>query len=214
MKQFERELTALKRRVVEMGKFAASMVARASNAMFAAEHRLIAQVLADEPNLDRLQVEIDGEAIRLITIYSPVARDLRFLLMIVRINSELERIGDQAVDNCEYAELLAHSHPPLADLQRMSTMVLAMLQDALQALDEEDSDAARAVLRADDEVDALNRQIFRDLLDHPAADAESRAGTLSLILIARSLERIADHATNIGEEVFYAVEGADIRHQT
>ena len=214
MKQFQQELSALKQRVVEMGHLAASMVAGSSDALIKAERSRIQQVLANEPTLDRFQVEIDGEAIRLMTIYAPVAKDLRFLLMIARINSELERIGDHAVDNCEYLKLLTHPQPPLDDLSNMSEIVLGMVHEALQAFQEEDTHKAQAVMRLDDRVDALNAQVFRELLEHPAADADSRARSMSLILVARSLERIADHATNICEEVFYLVEGADIRHQT
>ena len=210
MKHFQQELSALKQRVVDMGHLAASMVAGSSDALIKGERSHLPQVLADEPTLDRFQVEIDGEAIRLMTIYAPVAKDLRFLLMIVRINSELERIGDQAVDNCEYVKLLSDRQPPLDDLSRMSEIVLGMVHDALQAFQEEDTHKAQAVMRLDDRVDALDAQVFRELLEHPA---DSPARSMSLILVARSLERIADHATNICEEVFYLVEGADIRHR-
>jgi phosphate transport system protein len=214
MKHFQQELAQLKQRVVDMGSLAESMVAGASRALIKGERATIQQVRASEPELDRLQVEIDREAIRLITIYAPVAKDLRFLLMIARINSELERIGDQAVDNCEYVELLTDPPPSLDDLPRMSEIVLGMVHDALRAFQEEDTHKAQAVMKLDDQVDALNARIFRELLEQPAADPDIRAQSMSLILVARSLERIADHATNICEEVFYLVEAADIRHQT
>ena len=213
MKQFQQELAALKQQILDMGTLAASMVAGASDALIKAERSRIQEVLASEPTLDRFQMEIDREAIRLITIYTPVAKDLRFLLMIARINSELERIGDQAVNNCEYLKLLTHPQPLLEDLSKMSATVLAMLHDALEAFREEDTQRAQAVMNVDDQVDAVNAQIFRQVLEHPAADADSRARSMSLILVARSLERIADHATNICEEVFYLVEGADVRHR-
>jgi phosphate transport system protein len=214
MKQFQQELAQLKQRVVDMGGLAQSMVVGSSRALIKGERATIQQVRASEPTLDRFQVEIDREAIRLITIYSPVAKDLRFLLMIARINTELERIGDQAVDNCEYAELLTGPRPPLDDLSRMSEIVLGMLHDALSAFQEEDTQKAQAVMKLDDQVDALNARVFRELLEHPAADSDSRARNMSLILVARSLKRMADHATNICEEVFYLVEAADIRHRT
>ena len=214
MRQFQQELAQLKQRVLDMGSLAESMVADASRALIEGERATIQQVRTNEPKLDRLQVEVDREAIRLITIFTPVAKDLRFLLMIARINSELERIGDQAIDNCEYVELLTNPPPPLNDLSNMSDIVLGMLHDALHAFREEDAQAAEAVMKVDDQVDALNARIFRELLEHPAADPAIRAQCMSLILVARSLERIADHATNICEEVFYLVEAADIRHQT
>jgi phosphate transport system protein len=214
MKQFQQELSQLKQQVVDMGSLAESMAADASRALIKGERATILQVRASEPKLDRCQIEIDREAIRLITIYSPVAKDLRFLLMIARIISELERIGDQAVDNCEYVDLLTDPLPPLDDLSKMSEIVLGMVHDALRAFQEEDTQHAQAVMKLDDQVDALNARIFRDLLEHPAADPDIRAQCMSLILVARSLERMADHATNICEEVFYLVEAADIRHQT
>ena len=214
MKHFQQELAQLKQQVLDMGSLAESMVAEASRALIHGERASIQHVGTSEPQLDRLQIEIDREAIRLITIYTPVAKDLRFLLMIARITSELERIGDQAVDNCEYAELLTVPRPPLADLSKMSEMVLGMVHDALRAFQEEDTKMAHAVMTLDDRVDALNAQIFRELLEHPAADRDIRAQSMSLILVARSLERMDDHATNICEEVFYLVEAADIRHQT
>jgi phosphate transport system protein len=214
MKRFQQELAQLKQRVIDMGSLSESMVGGASRALIKGERATIQQVRTSEPQLDRLQVEIDREAIRLITIYTPVAKDLRFLLMIARINSELERIGDQAIDNCEYVELLTDPPPSLNDLSEMSDIVLGMVHDALRAFQEEDAQAAQAVMKVDDQVDALNARIFRELLEHPAADPAIRAQCMSLILVARSLERIADHATNICEEVFYLVEAADIRHQT
>ncbi len=216
MKRFEQELATLKDRVVEMGELAASMVAWSSSALIQRERTMMQQVLESEEKLDRFQVEIDSEAIRLITIYSPIAKDLRLLLMMVRINSELERIGDQAVNNCEYVELLLSDPPPqpLHDLSRMSEITLGMVHDALQAFKDEDIQKAQAVMRVDDEVDALNAQTFRDLLEDKATDPDIVTRCMSLVLVARSLERIADHATNICEEVFYVVKGEDIRHRT
>jgi phosphate transport system protein len=214
MKHFQEELAQLKQQVLAMGSLAESMVADASRALIAGDRTAIQRVRASEPKLDRFQVDIDREAIRLITIHSPVAKDLRFLLMIARINSELERIGDQAMDNCEYVELLTDPHPPLDDLSTMSEIVLGMVRNALRAFQEEDARKAQGVMKVDDQVDTLNARIFRELLEHPAADPAIRARCTSLILVARSLERMADHATNICEEVFYLVEAADIRHQT
>jgi phosphate transport system protein len=213
MMYFQRGLNRLKQRVLEMGALAESMAADASRALVTGDAALVQQVRAREPMVDQFQVEIDREAVRLITIYAPVARDLRFLLMIVRINSELERIGDQAFDNCDYLELLPRPRPQLDDLSQISGIVLGMVRDALEAFRDEDTRKARAVMEMDDRVDALDAQVFRSLLEHPAADAGSRAASLGLILVARSLERIADHATNICEEVFYLVEGTDVRHQ-
>ena len=215
MKRFEQELATLKQRIGEMGALAESMVAAASNALIHAERAAIEQVRTSEPRLDRFQVEIDREAIRLITVYSPVARDLRFLLMMLRINSELERIGDQAVDNCKYVEILPSIPPPtpLRELSEMSVVTLRMVQEARQAFEQEDIDKARAVIGLDDQVDAMNAETFRHLLEQGITEPDIVTRGIGLILAAQSLERIADHATNICEEVFYLVEGEDIRHR-
>src|SRR5688572_25384806 len=181
MKQFQQELVRLKQQVLQMAALAESMVAYASEPNGASAAR-IAEVRRSEPILDRFQVEIDREAIRLITIYAPVAKDLRFLLMIVRINSELERMGDQAMDNCEYAELLGTEDPRLDELSGMAAIVRQMVHDAVRAFDEEDTRRAQTVMQEDERVDALNAQIFRQLLEHPGTDAGGRARALSLIL--------------------------------
>ncbi len=215
MKKFEQELDSLKRRVMEMGGLAESMVGWASSALVTHDRALVQRVRATEAQLDRFQLEIDGEVIRLITIYSPIAKDLRLLLMMARINSELERIGDQALNNCEYVELLLSDPPPrpLHDLSRMSEITRGMVHDALAAFQEENIEKAQAVIKLDDEVDTLNNETFRDLLADPAKGRDAITRCMSLILVARSLERIADHATNICEEVIYVVEGEDVRHR-
>jgi phosphate transport system protein len=216
MEKFVQELATLKQRILEMGALAESMVEAASRALIDAEQSAIEQVRMKEPRLDRFQIEIDREAIRLITVYSPVAKDLRLLLMMLRINSELERIGDQAVDNCKYVEILPSTRPPtpLRELARMSAMMLQMVKGALQAFEHEDIDHAEAVIRLDDQVDAMNTETLRDLLEQSATGPSPVSRGIGLILAAQSLERIADHATNICEEVVYLVEGEDIRHRT
>jgi len=215
MRKFELELDSLKNRLLEMGQVAERMVARASEALVQRDRKIVADVLAGEERLDRYQVEIDGEAVRLITVYTPTAKDLRFLLMVVRINTEIERIGDQAVNNCEYVEMFLSNSParPLHDLSRMTDIACEMVHGALAAFASEDVDMARRVVALDDQVDALNRQTFTDLLADSADDPDTVKRSMSLILLARSLERIADHAENICEEVVFLVKGEDIRHQ-
>ena len=216
MKKFEHELASLKQRVMEMGAIAESMITWASDSLIKRDRAIIPQVLASEEKLDRFQIEIDSEAIRLITIYTPIAKDLRFLLMVVRINTELERIGDQAVNNCEYVEHVLSDPPPrlLDDLSKMTDITCEMVHGALQAFDLEDIQKAQKVLKLDDSVDALNALTFSDLLADRADDRDIIKRSMNLILLARSLERIADHATNICEEVVFLVKGEDIRHQT
>jgi phosphate transport system protein len=216
MKKFEHELAAVRNRVLEMGGHAERMVAWSSDALIKRDRSIIAKVLEAEDTLDRFQVEIDGEAVRLITVYTPTAKDLRFLLMVVRINTEIERIGDQAVNNCEYVEMFLSDPPPkpLHDLSRMTEITCEMVHGALHAFAHEDLPKAQHVVTLDDQVDALNRQTFSDLLLDRTDDADLVKRSMSLILLARSLERIADHAVNICEEVVYLVKGEDIRHKT
>ncbi len=214
MKKFEQELESLKRRVMEMGQTTEAMVAKSTAAVIDRDAGAFEQVLADEATLDQFQLEIDGEAVRLITIYTPIAKDLRFLLMVTRINAELERIGDQAVNNCEYVQTLSVPPAgPLSDISKMSELTLAMVRDALTAFDQEDIEMAESVLKNDDDVDQLYNQTFSDLLADPTDDADRLSRSMNLILVARSLERIADHATNICEEVIYMVNSEDIRHK-
>jgi len=214
MKKFEQELEHLKRRVIAMGHTTEEMVALSTAALVDRDQTAIERVLAHEATLDRFQLEIDGEAVRLITVYTPIARDLRFLLMVARINAELERIGDQAVNNCEYVQTLSTAPPgPLSDITRMSEITRGMVHDALEAFDQEDPEKARTVLKNDDDVDRLYNETFTDLLADTSEDADRLSRSMNLILVARSLERIADHATNICEEVIYMVNSEDIRHQ-
>ena len=200
-----------------MGDAVESMVAWAAAALLDRHPESIQRVDGDEPRIDRFQIEIDSEAIRLMTIYSPIAKDLRFLLMVARINSELERIGDQALNNCEYIEQLpsAPRPKPLADLSRMSEIARRHgARRARRRSSDEDLDLRAAggqyrrrggrALRPD-----LPRSARPTGSAHPDIVTES----MTMILLARSLERIADHATNICEEVIYLVKGEDIRHQ-
>jgi phosphate transport system protein len=216
MKKFEQELATVRQRVMDMGALAERMVKSSSDALIKRDRATIADVLAAEETLDRFQIEIDREAIRLITIYAPTAKDLRFLLMVARITTELERIGDQAVNNCEYVEMFLSDLParPLHDVSRMADITCEMVHGALEAFEQEDVRKAKHVVTLDDAVDALNRQTFEDLLAGRTDGPDLIKLSMSLILLARSLERIADHAVNVCEEVVFLVEGEDIRHQT
>jgi phosphate transport system protein len=213
MARFHEELDALRGRVGDMGTLAESMVRGAARALIDRDADAARAVLASEPELDRAQIAIDREAIRLITIYSPVAKDLRALLMIARIDTELERIGDQAVNICEYAALgtTPVQDPQIRDIAEAS---IAMLHDALEAFRREDTRRAEAAMGRDDTVDELQTRIVRTWLTRTAMAPDVNGTGARTILAARALERVADHATNICEEVFYVVEGADIRHQT
>jgi phosphate transport system protein len=214
-RKFDEELAVLKGKVVAMGEVAQAMVQQSMKALVDRNASLIQEVLKNEEKLDHFQIEIDNDAIRILAVMSPVAFDLRFILMVARINTELERVGDLCVNLCESVQLLLGEPPlkPLVDLPKMAATAERMVQQSLQAFLEGSPEKALQVIKVDDEVDALNDQIFRELLTYMLSDPRTITRALSLILMARNLERIADHGTNIAEEVVYLVKGEDIRHQ-
>jgi len=214
-RKFDEALAALKTKVVAMGQVAQTMIQESMKSLVDRDAKLIQSVLSNEDRLDKYQVEIDDEAIRLMAIQAPVAMDLRFILMVARINTEVERIGDLCVNVCESVQLLLAEPPlkPLVDLPKMAETAKRMVEESLQAFHESSTEKALQVIKKDDEVDALNDQIFRELLTYMMTDPRNISRALALILTARNLERIADHATNIAEEVVYLVKGEDIRHQ-
>lgn len=216
MKKFEEQLKSLKIQMMEMCSIAEQMISLALEALIRRDASIIEQVLEREQNINQMQIAIDNEAIRIMTIYGPVAMDLRFLLMVARINTELERLGDQSVNMCEYIQLFLGEPQlkPLIDIPRMAEITREMVHDAIEAFHDGDAEKAENVLGKDDLVDALNDKIFSDLVTFMREDREAIKRALALILIARSLERMADHATNISEEVIYLVKGEDVRHTT
>jgi len=164
--------------------------------------------------VNELQIEIDDRCLKLIALQQPMASDLRLITAAMKINADLERIGDQAVNIAETALRLLPQPPlkPLIDIPRMAENAEAMTRDALDAFVRKDAALARRVLARDDEVDQLKDQVFRVLLTYMMADPGTIERALGLILISRNLERIADHATNIAEDVIFLVEAKDVRH--
>lgn len=211
MRRLDQELAGLTRRLVEMGDLAETMIDIAVRGLMKLDQDTLNEVLVKEDVLDRMQVEIDDEVVRILALYGPLAIDLRFVMMVSKVNTELERIGDQAVNISEYVRLL-NAHPDsssLRDYPPMAKLARNMLRDALQAFYERDAAKAKEVMAMDDLVDAHNDTILRERLAEEPTDL---ANSIALILIARSLERVADQATNICEEVIYMVEGRDVRH--
>ena len=212
--KLDESLGDLKEQIVSMGNVAQEMIKTAMRALVERDPALVDKGNQFEEQVDRFQVEVDDAVVRLMAGFGPVALDLRFVLMVARINTELERIGDQAVNMCEHAQLLLREPElkKLVDLPRMAEIASEMVKDSLQAFRESSTSKAAEVIKNDGEVDALNDQIFRELLTYMLNDANTITRSLALILTARSLERIADHATNIAEEVIYMVKGEDVRH--
>jgi phosphate transport system protein len=161
-----------------------------------------------------IQVELDDTCLKLLALQQPIATDLRFITAAMKINSELERMGDQAINMAETGQDLLKQPPlkPLIDIPRMSEIVKGMVRDSLDAFVRKDVDLARNILLRDDDVDALKNQIFRELLTYMIADTNNITRAMDLVLIARNLEKIGDHATNIAEDIIFMVLGKDVRH--
>ena len=215
MKKFDDELEKLRLHVLEMGELAQSMVDAAVHVLESGDTSGSKEIYENEQRMDRKQLEVDREAIRLLTVYGPVATDLRFILSVTHITSELERVGDQAENMCEYLELIADRSdiPLISTARKMSVLVADMLRDAMAAFADRNLERAMVVIRGDNRVDALNDQVLQEMLSGDSnGGVRSISASLAVILIARALERMADQATNICEEVVYLVEGEDIRH--
>jgi phosphate transport system protein len=213
-RHFELELEELKQRLLWMAGLAEKAVHEAVQALFEKKEDLARKVLEEETAINDMQLEIDDRVLRLLALQQPMAVDLRFILSASRINNDLERIGDQAV-NIAQAALRILRHPqvkPYVDLPRMSALAEGMVRDSLNALVQRDAELARSVLVRDDEVDRLRDQIFRELLSYMMENSAVIFSAFELILVAKNLERIGDHATNIAEDVIYMVAGRDIRH--
>ncbi|MFZ0636041.1 MAG: phosphate signaling complex protein PhoU [Candidatus Acidiferrales bacterium] len=213
-RHFEHELNELKQRLLWMGSLAERAVHQAVQAVLDVEEHLAEVVLEEENAINEMQMEIDDRVTRLLAQQQLVAIDLRFILAVSRINNDLERIGDQAV-NIAQSALRILRHPqvkPYVDLPRMSEIAEGMVRDSLNALVRGDQELARSVLARDDQVDLLRDQMFRELLTYMMENSAVVFPAFELILVAKNLERIGDHATNIAEDVIYIVAGRDVRH--
>ncbi len=212
-RHFDHDLSELKQRLLTMASQAETAVNRAIEALTTRNYDLAIQVKQNDEILDRGEVEIDELAIRLLA-KAPLATDLRLVMVAMKISQNLERVGDEAAKIAKRARDLSQE-PPVkinVDLPRMAGLALVMLKGALDAFVNRDSAAARALIPRDEEVDALNKQINGELTQFMMSDRDSIPRCLNLMIATRSLERIADHATNIAEEVVYLCEAADIRH--
>ncbi|PYQ24479.1 MAG: phosphate transport system regulatory protein PhoU [Acidobacteria bacterium] len=211
---FEEELQALKNRLLTMGALVEERVHQAVRSLIDRRLDEAEAVIAADKEVNDLQIDIDDRCLKLLATQSPLAIDLRLITAAMKINADLERIGDQAVNIAENVIKLLPQPPlkPLIDIPRMAELAQQMTRDALDAFVKKDPALARDVLRRDDEVDSLKDQVFRELLTYMMADPGTIQRALSLILISRNIERIADHATNIAEDVIFLVEAKDVRH--
>jgi phosphate transport system protein len=212
---YTEQLAELKEQVLRMGGLAEAMTRQVVQALVQRDAALLHEVRAMEKQVNQLHVEIDEACLEIIALRQPAAYDLRFVTAAMKIIIDLERIGDQAINILEAAEDLLRVPPlkPLIDIPRMGEISQEMLKDALDAYVKGDDDLAQRTILRDDAVDQLKDQIFRELLTYMTADPSTIPRAMDLILVSRHLERIADHATNICEDVIFMVKGKDIRHQ-
>ena len=211
---FEFELQALKNRLLSMGALVEDRVHQAITALMERRPEAAEKIIAGDDEVNELQIEIDDRCLKLIALQQPMASDLRLITAAMKINADLERIGDQAVNIAE-SSLKILEHPPLKpliDIPRMAELAEKMTRDSLESFVRKDAALARSVLERDDEVDSLKDHVFRVLLTYMMADPGTIERALGLILVSRHLERIADHATNIAEDVIFVVEAKDVRH--
>ncbi len=213
-RHFQKQLDTLNVRIIEMGSKAEQMIRLAMQSLVERKPEFAAQVEALEHEVNHMHIEIDETSLRLLATQQPVAVDLRFLVTAMKINSELERIGDQAINISQNAQTLLRLPvlKPLIDLPIMAEHAQKMLRESLNAFVNRDPIEAEAVIMEDDRVDALKNQIFRELLTYMTSEPATIPRAILLILVSRSLERIGDQAVNIAEDVIYMVLGRDVRH--
>jgi phosphate transport system protein len=213
MVHLEQELSGLKDTLLTMASHAETAVKRAIDAIIQRDYNLAMRVRADDVVIDRFEVDVDEMAIRLLA-KAPLARDLRLIAVAMKISQNLERVGDEATKIAKRARDLSQE-PPVkvrVDLPRMASLALNMLKAALDSFVNRDSTAARAVIPRDKEVDGLNKQINNQLAQYMVDNPDAIRRCLNLMVVSKSLERIADHATNVAEDVVYLCEAQDIRH--
>ena len=216
VRHFQEELEQLKNRLLEMGGLAEERVRTAVEGLVSRDMKLIEQVLEGDGPINQLHIEVDNRCFTLLALHQPMAVDLRAIVSAVKINTDLERVGDLAINIAE-AVTRYLEHPPvkeLIDIPRMARVAQTMLRDALDAFVRRDTVLAEAVLNQDDELDGLKTQVFRELLTYMLQSPATIEPALDLILISRHLERIGDHATNIAEDVIFMVSAKDVRHHS
>ena len=214
VRHFQEELEALQARLLEMGGLAEERVRAAVQGLVTRDGAAIEGVLGGDEPINQLHIEVDNRCFTLLALYQPMATDLRAIVAAVKINTDLERVGDLAVNIAEAAQRYVH-HPPvkkLIDIPQMGDIAQGMLHDALDAFVRRDTRLAQQVLDEDDRLDGLKTQVFRELLTYMLDDPTTVEPALDLILVSRHLERIGDHATNIAEDVIFMVSAQDVRH--
>jgi len=214
LRHFEEELDQLRNHLLEMSGLVEDSVYRSVLTLSDKDPQQAQRVLKNEAEINRLEIDIDDQATQLLTLQQPVATDMRFLTAAIKINHDLERMGDLAVNIVERSRYLIHEPlvTSLVDIPHMSNLVRSMVHKSLDAFVRKDPELARNVLLSDDAVDELRDSIYENLIGHMEKEPKDVREGINLMFVARSLERLADHATNIAEDVLFLVEGRDVRH--
>jgi phosphate transport system protein len=210
-----RQIDQLKGRIIAVASKAETGFLQAIKATVERDATLARTVIDGDEEIDQLEVDVEEECLKLLALYQPVATDLRFIVSVLKINNDLERVGDLAVNIAERAVFLTGEEalPVGIDFDRMARLTRGMLAQSIEALVAADTDRARRVIAADDEVDRMNREIYEQVKANMRRRPEAIERLIHYLAIARHLERIADHATNIAEDVIYMVEGEIVRHK-
>lgn len=214
-RHFHDQLAHLKQRLLDMSDLATSLLDLSVEALLTRDPNMAETVLAGDRDLDALELEVEDKAIGLLALQQPMARDLRFIIAAIKVSNDLERVGDHAVNIAQSAIRLLASNTfikPDPEIAEMARRARKMLTDALTAFVRADGALGRDVCRADDEVDAMHNSVFRILVTHMMEDARTITPSLELLLVSRNLERVADLATNIGEDAVFLAEGKQIKH--
>ncbi len=213
-RHFHDELNDLKARLLTMSGEAEAALGLAIEALLERDSAKAAQVIAGDRLIDNMEIEIEDRCVNLLALQQPMARDLRMLTSALKIANDLERVGDHAVNIAQSTQRLVQTRPitPEPEIVEMARLAREMLSDALEAFIRGDAKAGREVCRRDDKVDALHDSVFRILLTHMMEDQHTISAGMELFLVSRNLERVADLATNIGEDVVFLVEGKSIKH--
>jgi len=215
-RHFTEEIEQLRQRLIAMAGLAEERLQRALNGLVECNPSLLSDVIVGDPRIEDLLIDIDDRCLKLIALQQPVAIDLRTVISALKINGDLERVGDLAVNVAKAAQRYLQHPPikPLIDIPRMGDLALKMLREAIDAFFRRDVVPAQGVLRQDDWLDTLKDQILRELLTYMLGDRETIEPAVELIFISRHLERVGDHATNIAEDVIFLVEARDVRHRS
>ncbi len=214
VRHFHEELAVLKQRLMALSSEAEEAIGNAVDALLRRDRALAQEVIRGDRTINALESSIEEQGFQLIALHQPMAKDLRLIFSAIRIVNDLERVGDHAVNIAQSAErLLAYPHiVPEPEIVEMARLSRQMLSDALSAFVRADAPLAREVCRRDDAVDALNDSVFRILLTHMMEDNRSIGACMELVLVSRNLERVADLATNVAEDVVFVAEGKTIKH--